>query len=309
MDAQIDDGLDPTPEDPFEFFMRRKYANGKFLCQCGHTNCYRIKRSRMKCQECGQSELKRKRKDYSFACKRCGSLDGYEVPMPTILECAECGKQTSVTAGTAFHSAKISIDTIAAIVSQMGPGVIKSPAKVADEVGVAMSTAYRNMQKCRLVMYASCAPDEEMEEIHHSSFQEHLWRHSSESPASYEETLSEYEARTKEILALNCQENSLVHKLFQFIKNGFQGVSRKLLQLYVAQFNFVIRYADQPHLLIDLCLRTRRIRDKDVRRYSSPEMIRVVPPKGYERQQPSLLVCETVPVTQWGFVAPGAVAC
>jgi len=308
MDAQIDDGLEPTPEDRFDFFMRRKYANGKFLCQgCGHTNCYRIKRCRMKCQECGESQLKRKRKDYSFACKRCGSLDGYEVPMPTLLECTECGKQTSVTAGTVFHGAKISIDTIAAIVLDMGQGVIKSAVKVADEVGVAISTAHRNMHKCRLVMYKSFAPDEDVEEIHHSSFQERLWRRSTESPASYDETLSEYEARMKEILALNLPQTSLVRKLCEFIESGFQGVSRKLLQLYVAQSNYVMRYADQPHLLMDLCFRTRWIRDKDVRCYSSPEMIRVVAPKGYERQQPAPLVCETVPVTQWGIVASGAV--
>jgi len=307
MDAQIDDGLEPTPEDPFEFFMRRKYADGKFLCQgCGHTNCYKIKRSRMKCQECGQSELKRKRKDYSFACKRCGSLDGYEVPVPTLLECKECGKQTTITAGTAFHGAKISIDTIAAIVLDMGQGVIKSAAKVAGDVGVAVSTAYRNMHKCRLVMYKSLTP-EEVEEIHHSAFQEKLWRRTTESPASYDETLSEYEARTKEIPPKHLMDNSLVEKLCEFLETGFQGVSRKLLQLYVAQSNYVMLYADQPHLLIDLCFRTRWIRDKDVRCYSSPEMIRIVPPKGDQRQQPAPLVCETVPVTQWGIAPSGAI--
>jgi len=310
MNAQIDDGTKPTPEDAFEFFMRRKYANGKFLCQgCGHTNCYKIKRSRMKCQECGQSELKRKQKNYSFACKRCGSLDGYEVPMPTLLECKECGKQTTITAGTAFHGAKISIDTIAAIVLDMGQGVVKSAAKVAGEVGVAISTAHRNMHKCRLVMYKFFAPDEEVEEIHHSSFRERLWRRTTESPASYDETLSEYEARTTEIPTGNLSQAALVLilKLCEFLESGFQGVSRKLLQLYVAQSNYVMRYADQPHLLMDLCFRTRWIRDKDVRCYSSPEMIRIVQPKGYQRQQPAPLVCETVPVTQWGFVASSAV--
>ncbi|MBU0637308.1 MAG: transposase [Planctomycetes bacterium] len=44
-----------------------------------------------------------------FACPECGHAKGWWLARRRLVECSECHKQTSVTAGTVFHGARAAL--------------------------------------------------------------------------------------------------------------------------------------------------------------------------------------------------------
>ena len=46
-----------------------------------------------------------------FICPRCGHAHGHVLPTRSLVQCARCRKQTSLTANTLFHSTKLSLPT------------------------------------------------------------------------------------------------------------------------------------------------------------------------------------------------------
>jgi hypothetical protein len=189
----------------------------------------------------------------------------------------------------------------------MGRGIIKPAALVAIELGVAISTAHRNMHKVRRAMDELFVADDQTEEVPRSFFQKVLFRRSTESPATFNgETLSQFEARNSgEGTPAELLEDSLAPQLFEFMQKAFQGSSGKHFQSFAGQFNYVVRYADQPEKIADLCFQAKEITDAELACYSSPKLIRVVIPK-LSSQQYSHLVSEELSDSEWGFVASGA---
>lgn len=291
------------------------FEDGAYLCsKCGHTTCYRIQRKqKVKCLRCGMTATKT---DSSFKCE-CGHAEAKELSKPPLLlQCAnrKCRDQRSITSRTIFHGAKKSLQKCFQMLDQMSQGVIKSAAKMAKDVGVSTTTAYRDSQKIRRIMDDSCV-GEEMEEVHPSVFKKVLFRRSTESPPTFGgETLRQYEKRTQAEgpPVSESEENSLVPQAIEFLRKGLQGTSRKQAQNPIAQFNFVMRNSveESAEILIKLCLQAKRITDKQLARYSSPKMLRVLMPKGkYDqlRKQDLPLICEapiawnSSQTAKWGF--------
>jgi hypothetical protein len=189
----------------------------------------------------------------------------------------------------------------------MGRGLLKPAAQVAIELGVAISTAHRNMHKVRRAMDELCVTDDQMEEVPRSFFQKILFRRSTESPSTFNgETLSQFETRNSgEVTPVELLEHSLAPQLFEFMQKAFQGSSGKHFQSYAGQFNYVARYGDGPEMLIDLCFQAKEITDKELACYSSPKLIRVVIPKSNSRL-PVPVVSEELSGSEWGFVTSGA---
>jgi transposase-like protein len=54
-----------------------------------------------------------------FECPRCGCSHGWELETRLVVECADCGRQTSPLAGTLFHSAKLPLTKLFRLVYQL----------------------------------------------------------------------------------------------------------------------------------------------------------------------------------------------
>jgi hypothetical protein len=196
------------------------------------------------------------------------------------------------------------------MINEMDQGLIKSAATMAKDVGVSTSTAYRDAQKIRRVMDESCS-EEETEKVHHSVFKKVIFRRSTESPPTFDgETLRQYEKRTEtEPLVVELQEHSLAPQAIEFLRKSVQGSSRKQVQKPLAQFNFVMRKlgGSSNLTLTDLCLKAKaKPGTKELTRYSSPEMLKIVMPKGESdrsHNQDLPLICEAPIVwnsSHWG---------
>src|SRR5208283_1295082 len=89
-----------------------------------------------------------------FVCPACGS--GRAVTLksrPRLLECLDCGRQTSLTAGTAMHRSKLPLTTwfwAAHVMATHSNGM--SARQLEDQLGVTYKTAWLLAQKLRRSM-------------------------------------------------------------------------------------------------------------------------------------------------------------
>ena len=83
-------------------------------------------------------------------CCHCGSLTAYEIASRRRFECADCGKQYSVTSGTIFHSRKKSYtDLLAAICIIMNAAKGVSALQLARDLNCQHKTAFVLAHKIR----------------------------------------------------------------------------------------------------------------------------------------------------------------
>ncbi len=68
----------------------------------------RMYRSETACRKA----LRKARWPNGFRCPKCGHRKGHSLRTRPLIECAACGLQTSVTAGTLFHSANLPLTTL-----------------------------------------------------------------------------------------------------------------------------------------------------------------------------------------------------
>lgn len=103
-------------------------------------------------QQCGE-QLSRQRWPEGFACPRCGGPSRGYMSMRQVHECAGCGYQCSVTAGTIFHKTRTPLSSwFWAIyrMSQDKKGI--SAMQLAKEIGVSYPTAWLMLHKIRKAM-------------------------------------------------------------------------------------------------------------------------------------------------------------
>src|ERR1022692_2093931 len=82
-------------------------CNAEFECRkCKHTKAFKVTKRPIKCAACGKRQKKTKQ-DGSFQCIHCQHTVVEELAPTILLECANCKKQSSATAGTFFHAARI----------------------------------------------------------------------------------------------------------------------------------------------------------------------------------------------------------
>jgi transposase-like protein len=89
-----------------------------------------------------------------FACPACGKARAVALKSrPRLLECLDCGRQTSMTAGTAMHRSKLPLTTwfwAAHLMATHSNGM--SARQLADQLGVTYKTAWLLTQKLRRTM-------------------------------------------------------------------------------------------------------------------------------------------------------------
>ena len=281
-------------------------CDAKFACRkCQHTKAYQVTKRPFKCAACGKRQRKPD-KDGSFQCHHCQHTVAKELTPIILLECAKCKKQSSATAGTLFHGAKIPLPTIFSIMKDMADAVIKSAEQVARELGIAKTTAYTYQQKIRRVL-TKAFDYGEMEEVHPSYFEREYFRRSSESPACYDgETVREHARRTgQNQSAIVLAKGSMAPDAKEDLASEFQGVSRKHGQGYFDQLSYNKLYPGQLEPLIAACARSRPITAKQLATYSSPFLVKLPLLNPQKRQD--LYVCEAAMPTHWGFTSSGAV--
>lgn len=89
-----------------------------------------------------------------FVCPVCGGKGAWRLPSRArLFECPDCGRQTSVTAGTILHRSKLPLQTwfwAAHLLSTHSNGM--SALQLADQLGVTYKTAWLLAQKLRRAM-------------------------------------------------------------------------------------------------------------------------------------------------------------
>jgi transposase-like protein len=95
-------------------------------------------------------QLRWAKNDGQPICCHCGSLTAYEIKSRRRFECADCGKQYSVTSGTIFHSRKKSYtDLLAAICIIMNGAKGVSALQLARDLNCQHKTAFVLAHKIR----------------------------------------------------------------------------------------------------------------------------------------------------------------
>lgn len=103
-------------------------------------------------QQCGE-QLSRQRWPEGFACPRCGGSSRGYMAVRQVHECAACGYQCSVTAGTIFHKTRTPLCSWFWAIYRMShdkKGI--SAMQLAKEVGVSYPTAWLMLHKIRKAM-------------------------------------------------------------------------------------------------------------------------------------------------------------
>lgn len=98
--------------------------------------------------------LLKRRWPSGFVCPACGKSRAVALKSrPRLLECLECGRQTSITAGTAMHRSKLPLTTwfwTAHLMATHSNGM--SARQLEDQLGVTYKTAWLLLQKLRQSM-------------------------------------------------------------------------------------------------------------------------------------------------------------
>ncbi len=208
----------------------------------------------------------------AFDCTNCRHAEAYELQSRLgISECANCGKQTSLTAGTFLHGKKLPLTKCFAVLFAFLNNNPKSISQLAKELDMWESTVWRWGQQIRLLLNdlfmdsEDCAVDIEL-------LRQVLFRRSVETPAiDSEQHQSESVALVEEY---NEEERLSILKTQGFVSTYHHGVSKKYAQLYAAEFRFFLRSKQQSiKALLGLVLGAGPVSVEDVRAYSSPQFI------------------------------------
>lgn len=208
----------------------------------------------------------------AFDCARCRHTEAYEIKSrPGIIECANCGKQTSLTAGTFLHGKKLPLTKCFAILFAFLNNKPKSTSQLAEELDLWESTVWRWGQQIRLLLndlfidIEDCAVDIGV-------IRRVLFRRSVETPAvNSEQPQIESVASGEEY---SDEERLSILKTQRFVSRYHHGVSKKYAQLYAAEYRFFLRSKQQSiKTLLGFVLGAGPVSVEDVHSYSSPQFI------------------------------------
>ena len=88
-----------------------------------------------------------------FACPDCGHVRGWWLASRRLVECSECHRQTSVTAGTVFHGARVPLWKWFWAIYQLAQDKKGIAAlTLAKQIGVCYGTAWLMLHKLRRAM-------------------------------------------------------------------------------------------------------------------------------------------------------------
>ena len=104
-------------------------------------------------EEACAEALKQQRWPNGFQCPKCGHDHGYWVTARKVYQCGRCHRQTSVTAGTLFHSSNVAlVQWFLAIYLMVCDKGGLSALRLSRQIGVSWITAHRMLRKMRHAM-------------------------------------------------------------------------------------------------------------------------------------------------------------
>lgn len=200
-----------------------------------------------------------------FKCAGCGHDKKYDLRSRALTECARCGHQISLTAGTIFHGLRTPIRKVFAILTDLADGIHKSAFTIAAELQLPITTVWRLLHRLRNVLakLADCSSDEA---IHHSLITGVLYRRSIESKPGVASHLVTGVGSSRSL-------SSNVEVTRKFIADVFRGVSRKYAQLYIHQFRFSLASGNRFEKLLSACLECEPLSDVQIQIYSSSTLL------------------------------------
>jgi hypothetical protein len=195
------------------------------------------------------------------------------------MQCSSCHAQTSITAGSIFHAAKLPITKLLPILIEVISGTTKPACEIVKEHNIAYSTAWCWLQKIRQFLLNNFCSSPDSIEVDCEKIAAVLFRRSSESePRGPEQShaKSPEELREDETATESGNADPAVRTITGYVADNFQGVSRKHVQPYVAQFFVALNHGlFSLETVLRAFMQSRPATNEMIGAYSSPSLIRL----------------------------------
>jgi hypothetical protein len=215
-----------------------------------------------------------------FVCPRCKHTHGYALKTRDAIECAKCGRQTSSTAGTTFHGIQKLVPFFK-MMTDFSQGKHVSAAEYAREYEIDPGTAWSHLHKIRSVVAAESGITECVD-IPCTLLAPALLKKAKDDvlegavSAEPEEIISITIMETVDSPIQNFQ-NEMVHSVVAFLLSVYRGISRKYSQLYLAEFNWIIRKrVSGIRDFLTMCIRGKPYFRGEITDYCSPFLVRLI---------------------------------
>lgn len=210
-----------------------------------------------------------------FVCPECHGKEFRRRSKRSLYVCKKCGKETSLTANTLFHGARIGLRKLLKIFFDIANGNPKSAAATAKELEISQSVAWEWQSRARRIL-SNIAVD--AEDFGCSVLASILFRRSNETPAvemtqTEEENIGSTEAPSQCLEPVEQPHFSAI----EFIANIFQGISRKHAMPYAHLFNYIHAGAGDLVELLQMCIAHAPIKRAELVATFSPPIIRLIP--------------------------------
>lgn len=215
-----------------------------------------------------------------FVCPRCKHTRGYALKTRDAIECANCKRQTSSTAGTAFHGIQ-KILPFFKMMTDFSQGKHVSAAEYAREYDIEPATAWTHLHKIRSVVAADNSIDGCVS-IPCTVLSPALLKRSKDDVlegavlAAPEEVIAITMMETTET-PIQSVQNEMVHSVIAFLLSVYRGISRKYSQLYLAEFNWIVRKRIcGVRDFLTMCIRGKPFFRGDIEDFCSPFLVQLV---------------------------------
>lgn len=205
------------------------------------------------------------RNEYGFECPRCHCRKGYQhKKRRRLIECAQCGKQTSPTSNTIYHGTKKPLLDLQ-LLNMMGNGCNLSTRALSQLFNIGYSTMWHHAHVAREALKSVGKAQKRY--IHCDKLKPALFKRSKEKPKEIPPT-------PKDILFREEATSDVVSAAITFFLLVFTGVSRKFAQSYVSQFGLYINpQARELKSLVQAALNTTGQLQRQLRSYRSPPVV------------------------------------
>lgn len=213
-----------------------------------------------------------------FDCPKCGHKKGSWSHHRKTMQCSSCHAQTSITAGSIFHAAKLPITKLLPILIEVISGTTKPAFEIEKEYNIAYSTAWCWLQKIRQFLLNNFCSASDSIEVDCEKIAVVLFRRSSESePKGTEQSDTDQEETQKDETATESENaDPSVRTVTGYVADNFQGVSRKHVQPYVAQFFVALNHGlFGLETVLRAFMQSRPATNEMIGAYSSPSLIRL----------------------------------
>jgi hypothetical protein len=214
-----------------------------------------------------------------FACPKCGHKKGSWSHHRKVMQCGSCHAQTSITAGSIFHAAKLPITKLLPILVEVISGTTKPAFEIEKEYNIAYSTAWCWLQKIRQFLLNNFCSALDSIEVDCEKIAAVLFRRSSESePKGTEPSDSKDQEQPNKEVTSSERDNAdaTVRTITGYVADNFQGVSRKHVQPYVAQFFIAVNHGlFGLEAVLRVFMQSRPATNEMIGVYSSPSLIKL----------------------------------